>query len=138
MFFQKISKFQNFEFSLFFSSIFFSGKNRIFLVPIFFSTKSFRIFFDETFFDKIFSDHLFRSQMIPRFRKSHLEQRATIIKIRTTRTKKKLIFFALFTVRPRPGRTRFVNLLYSTTLVLIPALAGFSEHVTVVGYVCCS
>ena len=30
-------------------------------------------FFDEKFFDQKISDHLFRSQMIPRFRKSHLE-----------------------------------------------------------------
>ena len=59
----------------------------------FFFDKSFRIFFDEKFSTKHFSDHLFRSQMIQRFRKSHLEQRTTIIKIRTAPTKKKLLFF---------------------------------------------
>ena len=72
-------------------------------------------FFDEKFSTNNFSDHLFRSQMIQRFRKSHLEQRTAIIKIRTAPTKKKLLFYALFTVRPRPGRTRFVNLLSNST-----------------------
>ena len=75
-------------------------KNR----PKFWSTKMFRTkyqhfvldFFDEKFPDEKNSDHIFRSQMIPRFRKSHLEQRATIIKIRTTCTVHELHFFVLF------------------------------------------
>ena len=60
------------------------------------STKRFRIFFDEIFSDNFFSDNLFRSQMIPRFRKSHLEQRATIIKLRTASTKKKFGLFSQY------------------------------------------
>ena len=89
--FEKFSKSQNCEFSLTFSSILFDQKSKIF-GPKKFSTKSFRIFFDENFFRQTFSDHIFRSQMIPRFRKSHLEQRATIIKLRTPSTKKKVFF----------------------------------------------
>ena len=69
-----------------------------------FFDKSFRIFFDENFSINCFSDHLFRSQMIQRFRKSHLEQRATIIKIRTRRTEKKLSFFPQYC---HPGGYQF-------------------------------
>ena len=83
-----------------------------------FSTKHFSTHFVGKLFDekkstKMFSDHLYRWQMISRFRKSYLEQRASIIKIRTARTKKMSFFFHLFSLRPRPGRTRFVNLLYN-------------------------
>ena len=58
----------------------------------FFSTKRFRIFFDENVFDPKFFEYLFRSQIFQRFQKSHLEQRAILLKIRTARTKKKDIF----------------------------------------------
>ena len=76
-----------------FSTKLFSDKNRKILVPKNFPTKSVRIFFEEKNSDQKFSDHLFRSQMIPRFRKSYLEQRATIIKLRTASTKKKFRIF---------------------------------------------
>ena len=99
---KKSMKIQNFEISIFFLENFWNFKIlnfHSFFQRTFFqtkikqfwskknSTKRFRIFFDEMFFGKKNSGHLFRSQMIPRFRKSHLEQRATIIKIRTTPTK---------------------------------------------------
>ena len=51
--------------------------------------QQFSDFFRRKMFRHFFSDHLFRSQMIPRFRKSYLEQRATIIKIRIVHTKKR-------------------------------------------------
>ena len=92
----------------------FVGKKSIFLDPENFRPKVFGFFFDDKNFRQKISDHLFRCQMIPRFRKSHLEQRATIIKLRTARTKKMFFFFVLFNVRPRPGRMRFVNLLCSS------------------------
>ena len=60
----------------------FFGKKSKFLVPTFFSTKSFRIFFDEKKIDQIFFEHLFRSQILQRFQKSHLENRA--MSFRTT------------------------------------------------------
>ena len=82
--FRKKSKFQNFEFSLTFSTKKKSIKNRKILVPKKFSTKSFRIFFDEKFFDQKFLGYLFRSQIFPRFQKSHLENRAMSLKMRKT------------------------------------------------------
>ena len=59
-------------------------------------------FCSTNFFSTKNSDHLFRSQMIPRFRKSHLEQRGTVIKIRTARTKKYLNFFCIFLTQGLP------------------------------------
>ena len=93
--FENFSKFENFEFSLTFSTIFFRSK-----IEKFWSQK----IFDQTcsdFFSRKKcrpkkSYHLFRSEMISRFRKLHLEQRATIIKIRTARTKKIERFFVYF------------------------------------------
>ncbi len=96
--FDKNSNFQNFEFSLTFSTIFFSDKNRKFLIPKHFRPKVFGFFFDEKFSDQKISAHIFRSQMIPRFRKSHLEQRATIIKTQTRRTKKNLDFSSIIAI----------------------------------------
>ena len=71
--FEISKKFRNFEFSLTFSTTKNSDKNRKMLVPQKFPTNSFRIFFDDKFSDNCFSDYLFRSQISPRFQKSHLE-----------------------------------------------------------------
>ena len=70
----------------FFNELFFRTKSKLF-GPKKNSTNNFRIFFSTKKCPSKFSDYLFRSQMIPRFRKSHLEQRATNLKIRTTRMK---------------------------------------------------
>ena len=114
-FFGKTSKYQNFEFSLPFSTNFFFGQKSKNYGPQKKSTNVFGFFFRQNVFDTFFSDHLFRSQMIQRFRKSHLEQRATIIKIRTARTKKKLIVFCSIY---HLATLRFVNLLYSFALTM--------------------
>ena len=82
---------------------------------IFCSTKVFGFFFDEHFSTNNFSYHLFRSQMIQRFRKSHLEQRTAIIKIRAAPTKKTTFFLLYLPSDPVLGRTRFVNLLSNST-----------------------
>ena len=91
----------------------------------------FRFFSDENFSDNFFSDYLFRSQMIPGFRKSHLEQHAPIIKIRTTHTKKSWLFFLNIAIL---GGINFVDPLYSSCSnrnpgmqPLPPSLAG-SHH----------
>ena len=45
------------------------------------------------------------------------------LNMRTTRPKKKPFFFTLLSIRPRPGRTRFVNLLFSSVIYIpVPAL----------------
>ena len=69
-----------------------------------------RIFFDDkTIFQKK-SDHLYRSHFFSRFRKSHLEQRAIFLNMRTTRPKKKFLFFrSIYHL----ATLRFVNLLYN-------------------------
>ena len=87
-FFRKIFKISKFWIFIDFFNDFFFGQTSKFVGPQFFSTRCFRIFFARKFFDRTISDYLFRSQMISRFRKSHLEQRPSIIKIRTARTKK--------------------------------------------------
>ena len=108
-FFEKKTKFENFDFHWFFQRKIFRSKIGFFWSQKKFGQKFSDFFFDENFFDKFFSDHLFRSQMISRFRKSHLEQRASIIKIRTARTKKNVLFFSSIF---RLAALRFVNLLY--------------------------
>ena len=78
----------------------FSIKNRSIFRSKFWSTKIFDIFFLNNFFetnrqkfsDEKIPDHLFRSQMIPRFWKSHLVQCAAVIKIRIACTKKTELF----------------------------------------------
>ena len=109
--FRKNRNFKNFEFSLTFSTIFFSIKNRKKLVPKKFRPKSVRIFFDENVFDKNIFVHLFRSQISPRFQKSRLEKRAGIKKIRKGRPGrpwyKKRFIFPLFAASGTRGSKTF-------------------------------
>ena len=72
------------------------------------------VFFDEQFSTNIFSDHLFRSQMIQRFRKSHLEQRTAIIKNTNSAHEKQTNFFCSIY---RLAALKFVNLLYSSVFL---------------------
>ena len=87
------------------------------------NSKNARNTFSPTFFSKIFHlkncfrkifEHLCRCKICPSFILAQLENQPNKLKMRKTRCEKKFLFFVLFTVRPRPGRTRFVNLLYST------------------------
>ena len=55
------------------------GQKSKFFVPPKISTNNFRIFFRRKMFNQKKTDQLFRSQMIPRFQKSHLEQCAIIL-----------------------------------------------------------
>ena len=93
-------KIQNFEFSLTFST----KKNIGQKIENCWSQKivdqKLSDFFRRKIIDQKNSDHLFRSQMIPRFRKSHLEQRATIIKLRTASTKKNFHIFPQYCHKP--------------------------------------
>ena len=110
--FEMLKNFQNFDFFNEKMSI----KNRKLLVPKNFRPKRFLIFFDEIFVDKNIFVHIFRSQISPRFQKSRLEKRAGIKKIRKgwpESLDKSGLFFPLFAAKPRPGATRFKNLLNS-------------------------
>ena len=82
----KFSKFQNLEFSLTFSSKIFVGQKSKIFGPKKISTKKFSDFSDEMFFDKNIFEHLFRSQISPRFQKTHLEEHGTILKLRKRRS----------------------------------------------------
>ena len=91
--FENFSKFQNFEFSLTFSSKFFSGKNRKCLVPIFFSTKSFRIFFDDFFSTKKIGSHI-SIPNDPKIPKITLRTACDHYKITNSEHEKKVRFFS--------------------------------------------
>ena len=97
--------FRNFKilnFHWFFQRKFFREKNRIFFVKKK-RQNSFRVFFDDFFFAQFFLGHLFRSQISPRFQKSHLENCAMRPGASPGQNKKvsqKLHFFALYAILP--------------------------------------
>ena len=87
-------------------------------------TKNFgQLFFRQNFSDffrrKFFDQYVFGSPIPipndPKIPKITLRTAYGHYKNTNSAHEKKLFFFALFTVRPRPGRTRFVNLLSNST-----------------------
>ena len=121
IFFENFSKFQNFEFSLTFSTKTFSIKKSKIFGPKKISTKKFSDFFRRFFSTKMFLGHLFRSQIFPRFQKSHLENRAVSLMMR--KIEKQISFYKIF-----PILVTFGYMLCITTLEPQPEFWSFFEQ----------